>query len=64
MTNKEFEANELNHRHINFYKETVQKCYIQRLSESNEPLATIAQWAVEDAQALMNVMGYTNAIYN
>ena len=63
MTNKEFESNELNHTYINFYRETVQKCYIQRIAESNEPLSTVAQWAVEDAQALMNVMGYTNSIY-
>lgn len=63
MNNSEFVANELNHTHINFYKETVQKCYIQRISESTEPLTTIAQWAVEDAQALMNVMGYTNSVY-
>lgn len=63
MTNSEFVANELNHTHINFYKETVQKCYIQRIAESTEPLSTVAQWAVEDAQALMNVMGYTNSIY-
>ena len=60
MTNKEFEANELNHTHIKFYRETVQKCFIQRISESNEPVSTIAKWAIEDAQALMNVMGYTN----
>ena len=60
MTNIDFEANELNHTHIKFYRETVQKCYIQRMSESTEPLTTIAQWAVEDAQALMNVMGYSN----
>lgn len=63
MTNSEFVANELNHTHINFYKETVQKCYVQRISESNEPVSTIAKWAVEDAQALMYVMGYTNSIY-
>ena len=62
MTNKEFEGTVLNHTHIKFYRETVQKCYIQRIAESSEPLATIAQWAVEDAQALMNVMGYTNTL--
>lgn len=60
MTNKEFEANELNHMHIQFYKQTVQKCYIQRIAESRESCDIVAQWAVEDAQALMRVMGYTN----
>ena len=62
MTNKEFEDTVLNHRYIKFYRETVQKCYIQRISESTEPLSTIAKWAIEDSQALMIVMGYTNTL--
>ena len=63
MTNKDFEENELNHTYLSYYKDTVQRCYIQRIAESNESLATVAQWAIEDAQTLMNVMGYTNSIY-
>ena len=61
MTNKEFIDFSLNHIHKQYYLKTVQLCYLQRIAESNEPKDKLAQWAVEDAQALMIIMGYTNA---
>lgn len=60
MTNKEFEANELNHVYMQFYRQAVNNLFVQYRAESRQDGLKIAQWAIEDAQDLMRVMGYTN----
>lgn len=60
MTNKQFEDNELNHMHMQFYKQAVLNCHAQYVQSNTNTAIKIAQWAIEDAQALVRAMGYTN----
>lgn len=62
MTNKDFEANELNHVHMQFYRQAVLNAHAQYVQNNMNTSEKIAQWAIDDAQALMRVMGYTNTM--
>lgn len=62
MTNKEFEANELNHMYINFYRESVISLHAAFIARGHS--TTDARYsAIEQSQFLMEEMGYTNSIY-
>lgn len=59
MTNKEFINNKLNGTHLQFYLKTVRELFIVR-NQSTRDAELAAKFAIEDAQILMKVMGYTN----
>lgn len=62
MTNKEFEANELNHTHINFYRESVISLHAAFIARGHST-TDARQYAIQQSQFLMEDMGYTNSIY-
>lgn len=62
MTNKEFEANELNHSYINFYRESVISLHATFIAKGYST-SDARYSAIEQSQYLMEEMGYTNSIY-
>lgn len=59
MTNKEFINTKLNGTHLQFYLKTIRESFIMR-NQSTINVELAAKLAIEDAQILMKVMGYTN----
>lgn len=59
MTNKQFINENLNGTHLQFYLKTVREGFIA-YSQSINNREKAANYAIEDAQVLMKVMGYTN----
>ena len=61
MTNKEFEADKLNHKYIQFYRDSVISLHAAFISRGHS--TTDARYsAIEQSQFLMEEMGYTNSI--
>ena len=59
MTNKEFEDNVLNHRYIQFYRESVISLHATYIAKGySTPDSRYS--AIEQSQFLMEEMGYTN----
>lgn len=59
MTNKEFEATELNHMHIQFYKQSIISTHAAFLSRGDSA-SDARKYAITQSQQLMRDMGYTN----
>lgn len=60
MHNKHFIAFDLDHTHLEYYKQAVLNCHAQYVQKSTATAKQIAEWSIEDAQALMRAMGYAN----
>lgn len=61
MTNSEFEADKLNHKYIQFYRDSVISLHAAFISRGHS--TTDARYsAIEQSQFLMVEMGYTNSI--
>ena len=58
MTNKEFEDNVLNHRYIQFYRDSVISLHATFLAQDRS-FADSRYMAIEQSQFLMEEMGYT-----
>ena len=61
MTNKEFEDTVLNHRYIQFYRESVISLHATFISKGHST-ADARYTAIEQSQFLMEEMGYTNTL--
>lgn len=62
MTNKEFEANELNHKYMQFYRESVISLHAAFIARGHST-SDARQYAIQQSQSLMEDMGYTNSVY-
>ena len=61
MTNKEFEDNVLNHRYIQFYRDSVINLHSAFIAQDRS-FADARYTAIEQSQFLMEEMGYTNTL--
>ena len=59
MTNKEFEDTVLNHRYIQFYRDSVISLHAAYIAQGKTS-ANSRYLAIEQSQFLMEEMGYTN----
>ena len=59
MTNKEFEDTVLNHRYIQFYRDSVISLHAAFIAQDRS-FADSSYLAIEQSQFLMEEMGYTN----
>ena len=62
MINKEFEANKLNHKYMQFYRESVISLHAAFIARGHSSTAA-REYAIQQSQSLMEDMGYTNSIY-
>lgn len=62
MTNKEFEEYKLNHKYLQFYRESVISLHAAYIVQGKSS-ANSRYLAIEQAQFLMEEMGYTNSMY-
>ena len=61
MTNKEFEDTVLNHKYIQFYRESVISLHSAMIAQGRS-FADSRYMAIEQSQFLMEEMGYTNTL--
>lgn len=62
MTNREFEEDKLNQKYMQFYRESVLNLHAAFIAKGYST-SDARYAAIEQAQFLMEDMGYTNSIY-